>query len=107
MSRTTTTQNGSGQPLSRVDDQRPSSVHSNGTSGTSAAIAFIESHPKLTPREREVLITFLALPNDKQIAFRLGTKIQTVRNQLGLIQSKLNVSSRAELAVLLLSQREL
>lgn len=93
------------QLFSRLE--RNSALTTDRATSASSAAAFIDAHPALTPREREVLLAFLAQPNDKQIALRLGTKVQTVRNQLSTIQPKLNVSSRAELAVLLLSQREL
>jgi DNA-binding CsgD family transcriptional regulator len=54
----------------------------------------------LTEREREVLRTFVVLLNDKKVALHLGTKGQTVRNQINSILHKLNVSSRLELLAL-------
>jgi DNA-binding CsgD family transcriptional regulator len=58
---------------------------------------------KLTAREREVLNLFLKLLNDKRVARQLGTRIQTVKNQLASIEHKLGVSSRGELIALALS----
>ena len=51
----------------------------------------------LTSREWEVLQLYLCLLNDKKVAGRLGTKVQTVRNQLASIEHKLHVCSREEL----------
>ena len=46
---------------------------------------FIESLSSLTGKEREVLLSFIELLDNKEIAKRLGTKDQTVRNQLASI----------------------
>ncbi|MCI0358692.1 MAG: helix-turn-helix transcriptional regulator [Planctomycetaceae bacterium] len=51
----------------------------------------------LTPREREVLDFWLQLLNPKAVAKRLGTRPQTVRNQLAAIQHKLGTRSHEEL----------
>jgi DNA-binding CsgD family transcriptional regulator len=51
----------------------------------------------LTRREREVLQLYLELLNAKKVARRLGTRAQTVRNQLAAIEHKLGLSSREEL----------
>jgi len=54
----------------------------------------------LTDREWEVLWRYIASPNDKRVASSLGTRPQTVRNQLNSISRKLGVQSRVELAIL-------
>jgi DNA-binding NarL/FixJ family response regulator len=54
----------------------------------------------LTDREWQVLWHFIASPNDKRVASSLGTRPQTVRNQLNSISHKLGVRSRVELAIL-------
>lgn len=54
----------------------------------------------LTPREREVLTLWLDGFNDKKVAARLGTKVQTVRNQIASIEHKLGARSREELVAL-------
>jgi DNA-binding CsgD family transcriptional regulator len=51
----------------------------------------------LTAREHEVLVLYLRIINDKKVARELGTRPQTVRNQLASIQHKLGVCSRVEL----------
>jgi len=54
----------------------------------------------LTPRESEVLTLWLDGFNDKKVARCLGTKVQTVRNQLASIEHKLGARSREELVAL-------
>jgi DNA-binding CsgD family transcriptional regulator len=51
----------------------------------------------LTAAEREVLLHFLQLHCDKQVARALGKRPHTVRNQLASIQQKLGVRSHSEL----------
>lgn len=51
----------------------------------------------LTPREREVLSTFLKRLSVSSTARQLATSVNTVRNQLNTIQRKLHVDSRVEL----------
>jgi DNA-binding CsgD family transcriptional regulator len=51
----------------------------------------------LTPREREVLSTFLERLSVSNTARQLATSANTVRNQLNAIQRKLHVDSRVEL----------
>jgi len=58
----------------------------------------------LTPREREVLKLYAECRNTKCIAQRLGTRPQTVRNQLARIEQKLGVDSREELLVCILTR---
>jgi DNA-binding CsgD family transcriptional regulator len=57
----------------------------------------------LSAREREVLALYLKLLNPKAVASRLGTRPQTVRNQLASIEHKLGVRSTEELISKLLS----
>jgi DNA-binding CsgD family transcriptional regulator len=51
----------------------------------------------LTEREREVLVLYLELHNSKEVARRLGTQVQTVKNQLAAIEHKLGVDSREDM----------
>jgi len=51
----------------------------------------------LTGREREVLRLYLESFNAKEVARRLGTRPQTVRNQLASIEQKVGVEGREEL----------
>jgi DNA-binding CsgD family transcriptional regulator len=53
----------------------------------------------LTDREREVLRLYVPSMNAKEVAHRLGTKVQTVRNQLASIEHKLGVEGREALIV--------
>ena len=57
----------------------------------------------LSPREKEVVRFFLEEPCDKRVAKRLGTRPQTVRNQISSIEKKLGVESREELVICLLA----
>jgi len=57
----------------------------------------------LTPREREVLMLYVECQNPKCIANRLGTRPQTVKNQLARIEHKLGVNSREALLVYVLT----
>jgi DNA-binding NarL/FixJ family response regulator len=57
----------------------------------------------LSPRERDVVRLFLKDPCDKKVARLLGTKPQTVRNQISSIEKKLGVASREELVICLLA----
>jgi DNA-binding NarL/FixJ family response regulator len=58
----------------------------------------------LTPRERKVLMMYVECQNAKRIAQRLGSRTQTVKNQLANIEHKLGVTSREELLVYVLSR---
>ena len=63
----------------------------------------ISIHPALaglSPREREVAELFASGSTNKQVARALGTSPSTVRNQLVRIYEKLNISSKAALAML-------
>jgi DNA-binding CsgD family transcriptional regulator len=55
---------------------------------------------RLSPREAQVFRLFAEILNCKTIARRLGTEVQTVRNQLASIRSKLGSPSREHLLVL-------
>ncbi len=57
----------------------------------------------ITPREREVLSLYMIHFNDKKVAGVLGTRLQTVRNQLASIQHKLNADCRADLVAKVLA----
>ncbi len=59
----------------------------------------------LSPRERNIARLFLEYPCDKAVARRLGTKPQTVRNQITSILKKLGVDSREELVIFMLAVR--
>jgi two-component system, NarL family, nitrate/nitrite response regulator NarL len=69
-------------------------------SGRPVAIEKVPDHERLTPRESEVL-TFLSKGfTIKEIANLMGIKWFTVNDHIKSIYKKLNVSSRAEAAVL-------
>jgi DNA-binding NarL/FixJ family response regulator len=51
----------------------------------------------LSSREVDVLELFLQFFSDKRVAARLGTRVQTVRNQVASIMQKLCVASRPEM----------
>jgi DNA-binding NarL/FixJ family response regulator len=57
----------------------------------------------LSPRERVVARLFLQELCDKKVARQLGTRPQTVRNQITSIEKKLGVESREELVLCLLA----
>ena len=77
------------ETLRAIIHQRENTAHS--------PPAFVERQQTLTEREREVLTRFLEHFNDKQVAKTLGTRQQTVRNQIRSIQIKLGEKSRAEM----------
>ena len=76
----------------RANGQEPggSSQETAGSDGESFAL--------LTDREKEVLKLYLRLLNAKEVARELGTRPQTIRNQLASIERKLGVEGREELA---------
>jgi len=56
----------------------------------------------LTPRDCDVITLVLAGHTNAEIARRLGVQLQTLKNVLSSIYDKLGVSTRLQLAVLLL-----
>jgi len=60
-----------------------------------------QNYELLSPREKEVVRLFLEELCDKRVARRLGTRPQTVRNQISSIEKKLGVESREELVLCL------
>jgi len=56
----------------------------------------------LTPRDRDVIALVLDGHTNAEIARRLGLQLQTLKNTLSAIYDKLGVSTRLQLAVLLL-----
>jgi DNA-binding CsgD family transcriptional regulator len=59
----------------------------------------------LTARDRDVIALVLAGHTNAEIARRLNIPLQTLKNTLSAIYDKLGVSSRLQLAVLLLRDR--
>jgi DNA-binding NarL/FixJ family response regulator len=57
----------------------------------------------LTQRERQVLIAYIASRDSKAVAGELGSKLQTVKNQLVSIRDKLGVECREDLIVFVLT----
>jgi DNA-binding NarL/FixJ family response regulator len=64
-----------------------------------SAISFDEIHRLLTKQEKVVLRGYLECQNDKELARRMGKKLQTIRNQLASIERKLKARSRGEMIV--------
>jgi len=58
----------------------------------------------LTPRDRNVIALVLAGHTNAEIAQRLNIQLQTLKNTLSAIYDKVGVSSRLQLAVLLLRE---
>ena len=56
----------------------------------------------LTPRDRDVIALVLAGHTNAEIARRLNLQLQTLKNTLSAIYDKVGVSTRLQLAVLLL-----
>ena len=65
----------------------------------SADVQPAEPFPELTPREREILVLIARGLTNTAIAERLSLSPKTVRNQVSIIFSKLQVSDRAEAIV--------
>jgi DNA-binding CsgD family transcriptional regulator len=59
----------------------------------------------LTPRDRDIIALVLAGHTNAEIARRLNIQLQTLKNTLSGIYDKLGVSTRLQLAVLLLRDR--
>ena len=60
--------------------------------------------PMLTPRDRDVMALVVAGHTNAEIARRLNIQLQTLKNTLSAIYDKVGVSSRLQLAVLLLRE---
>ncbi len=67
---------------------------------SSATVLVASEHERLTPRESEVLTYLSKGFTIKEIANLMGIKWFTVNDHIKSIYKKLNVSSRAEAAVL-------
>jgi DNA-binding NarL/FixJ family response regulator len=68
-------------------------------------VSLFETAPfsSLSPRERQVLIAYIATRDSKAVAGELGSKLQTVKNQLASIRDKLGVECREDLIVFVLT----
>jgi two-component system nitrate/nitrite response regulator NarL len=62
------------------------------------------SLPRLTPREQDILDAVLAGASNKVIAAKLGLTEQTVKNRLTSLYRKLGVTTRLELALLVVNK---
>jgi DNA-binding CsgD family transcriptional regulator len=75
----------------------------------SAAPGFLPRHvyptKTLTTRDRDIIALVLAGHTNAEIARRLNIQLQTLKNTLSSIYTKLGVSTRLQLAVLLLRDR--
>ncbi len=93
---------------SRGDDLRPESGFSMPQDFTAnsapVTIEKLPDHERLTPRESEVLTYLSKGFTIKEIASLMGIKWFTVNDHIKSIYKKLNVSSRAEAAVLATKQ---
>ncbi len=93
---------------SRCDDLRPESGFSMPQDFTAnsapVTIEKLPDHERLTPRESEVLTYLSKGFTIKEIASLMGIKWFTVNDHIKSIYKKLNVSSRAEAAVLATKQ---
>lgn len=67
--------------------------------------AFMALLEGLSPRERQVFDLFAERKTDRQMARALGTRLQTVRNQMANIGKKLGTTSRQQLMVLIMDAR--
>jgi len=56
---------------------------------------------ELTPRQRDIVSALRKGYSNEQIARNLGLRLQSVKNQLSIIYSKLGVRSRLELGMYL------
>ena len=86
----------------RPDGMAPNSGFSTPDFGTSRPVPIekVPDHDRLTPRESEVLTYLSKGFTIKEIASLMGIKWFTVNDHIKSIYKKLNVSSRAEAAVL-------
>ncbi len=81
-----------------------SSTHDFATTSAPVPIGKAPDHERLTPRETEVLTYLSKGFTIKEIASLMGIKWFTVNDHIKSIYKKLNVSSRAEAAVLATKQ---
>ena len=92
----------------RADGRAPDSGFSTSpdmlTTSAPVAIGKAPDHERLTPRESEVLTYLSKGFTIKEIASLMGIKWFTVNDHIKSIYKKLNVSSRAEAAVLATKQ---
>ncbi|MBI3400004.1 MAG: response regulator transcription factor [Acidobacteria bacterium] len=86
---------------SRKAGDRSSSVsrQPDEESGSSADRA-----PRLTPREREIVLAILDGCTNREMARRFAVTEQTVKNQLTSLYDKAGISSRLELALVALQK---
>lgn len=84
---------GIGEPL--IYSRKP--VDQPGSEPPLAKMQMQKVVPALTPREREIVDGVLSGSSTKEIALRLGTSDQVVRNHLHTIYRQLRVANRAEL----------
>ena len=84
----------------RAPDSGFSSTHDFGIASAPVPIGKAPDHERLTPRETEVLTYLSKGFTIKEIANLMGIKWFTVNDHIKSIYKKLNVSSRAEAAVL-------
>lgn len=82
------------------DGAAPMSVASPPSAAAQATVMMTADHERLTPRESEVLTYLSKGFTIKEIAALMGIKWFTVNDHIKSIYKKLNVSSRAEAAVL-------
>jgi len=82
------------------DSVAPHSVASQPSVAAPATVMMTADHERLTPRESEVLTYLSKGFTIKEIAALMGIKWFTVNDHIKSIYKKLNVSSRAEAAVL-------
>ena len=82
------------------DGVAPLSVASPPSAAAPATVLMTADHERLTPRESEVLTYLSKGFTIKEIAALMGIKWFTVNDHIKSIYKKLNVSSRAEAAVL-------
>ncbi len=94
------------------DEQLLSAVHEalNGANGrqtqSSSSQELRTKIDRLSQREREILEELVSGKNIKEIALRLGTSPNTVRNQKGSILEKMGATSPADLVRIVLQGRK-
>jgi DNA-binding NarL/FixJ family response regulator len=69
------------------------------------AAHYVQVAAELTPREQQIANAIADGLSNRDIAHRYGISERTVKNQLTVIYEKLHVSSRLQLAMLLISSR--